>query len=461
MQADRFTVKAQDAIATAQRLARRRAQHRGRTGAPAARTAAAGRGLRARGAAQALRRRRGDHRAGPRRGRRPAERQRRGRAAGRLRPGRGPDRSQRAEKEMSALGDEYITVGHLLLALADKSSGVADILPDRESLAAGGRRDPGPEQGRPRPTPRRWPRRWRRFGRDLTADAKAGRLDPVIGRDEEIRRVIQVLSRRTREQPGPDRRARRRQDRDRRGPRAADRRGRRARVASRPSCDRARRRRARRRLPSTRARSRNGSRPCSARCRPPRVRSSFSSTSCRTIVGAGATEGAMDAANLLIPPPFNTPLTTPPVPQADRATESATGLPFQAKRKWFSGRLLPTRDRPGKERSLPDNDPEFRADYVDNNIVLADRAVRTGHDVGKHRPRQRSPDPTDLSRSPTPHDRRVRGRAVGAGDGEEEGTDDHCADSLWRLVCQALRLTCSGWVADHAGRGRSPRVLAC
>ena len=39
------------------------------------------------------------------------------------------------------------------------------------------------------------------FGRDLTAEAEAGRLDPVIGRDEEIRRVIQVLSRRTKNNP--------------------------------------------------------------------------------------------------------------------------------------------------------------------------------------------------------------------------------------------------------------------
>ena len=44
-------------------------------------------------------------------------------------------------------------------------------------------------------------RRWRSFGRDLTALAEAGKLDPVIGRDEEIRRVIQVLSRRTKNNP--------------------------------------------------------------------------------------------------------------------------------------------------------------------------------------------------------------------------------------------------------------------
>ncbi len=44
-----------------------------------------------------------------------------------------------------------------------------------------------------------------KYGTDLVADAASGRLDPVIGRDAEIRRVIQILSRKTQEQPGPDR----------------------------------------------------------------------------------------------------------------------------------------------------------------------------------------------------------------------------------------------------------------
>ena len=60
-----------------------------------------------------------------------------------------------------------------------------------------------------------------RYGRDLTELARKGKLDPVIGRDEEIRRVIQVLVAPHEEQPGADRRARRRQDRDRRRARAA------------------------------------------------------------------------------------------------------------------------------------------------------------------------------------------------------------------------------------------------
>ena len=74
-----------------------------------------------------------------------------------------------------------------------------------------------------------------RYTRDLTDAARKGKLDPVIGRDEEIRRVMQVLSRRTKNNPGAHRRAGRRQDGDRRGARAAHRERRRARRASRTS----------------------------------------------------------------------------------------------------------------------------------------------------------------------------------------------------------------------------------
>ena len=70
------------------------------------------------------------------------------------------------------------------------------------------------------------------FTRDLTESARAGRLDPVIGRDEEIRRVIQILSRRTKNNPVLIGDARRRQDRHRRGTGRADCRGRCARGAA-------------------------------------------------------------------------------------------------------------------------------------------------------------------------------------------------------------------------------------
>ena len=101
---------------------------------------------------------------------------------------------------MSSLGDDYITAGHLLLALADKSSGVADILPDRESLVRAVIETQGPSRVTS-PNAEDMAEALEKFGRDLTADARQNKLDPVIGRDEEIRRVIQVLSRRTKNNP--------------------------------------------------------------------------------------------------------------------------------------------------------------------------------------------------------------------------------------------------------------------
>ncbi len=107
---------------------------------------------------------------------------------------------QRAEQEMAALGDQYISAGHLLLALANPSAPTADLLPDRESLARAVAETQGPSRVTS-PNAEEMAEALERFGRDLTADARAGRLDPVIGRDEEIRRVIQVLSRRTKNNP--------------------------------------------------------------------------------------------------------------------------------------------------------------------------------------------------------------------------------------------------------------------
>jgi ATP-dependent Clp protease ATP-binding subunit ClpB len=106
---------------------------------------------------------------------------------------------QDAEQEMKKKGDEYISTDHFLLALTDKASGVADLLPDRGSL------ETAITEVRPRPVtspePEATTQALEKFGRDLTAEAEAGKLDPVIGRDEEIRRVIQVLSRRTKNNP--------------------------------------------------------------------------------------------------------------------------------------------------------------------------------------------------------------------------------------------------------------------
>ncbi|HVY96224.1 MAG TPA: ATP-dependent chaperone ClpB [Solirubrobacterales bacterium] len=107
---------------------------------------------------------------------------------------------QAAEREMAAAGDDYITVGHLLLALAEEGSGISDLLPGRDELEPAIKAVQGP--GRvTSPNAEETAQALEKFGRDLTAEAEAGKLDPVIGRDEEIRRVVQVLSRRTKNNP--------------------------------------------------------------------------------------------------------------------------------------------------------------------------------------------------------------------------------------------------------------------
>src|SRR5262249_15623903 len=97
----------------------------------------------------------------------------------------------RALDEARAMDDDYVSVEHLLLAL--------DIL-DRDRLlealqqVRGGQRVTSQD-------PEGSYQALEKYGRDLTALAEAGKLDPVIGRDEEIRRTIQVLSRRTKNNP--------------------------------------------------------------------------------------------------------------------------------------------------------------------------------------------------------------------------------------------------------------------
>ena len=107
---------------------------------------------------------------------------------------------QQSEKEASGLSDEYVSTEHLLLALAESKSGVSDLLPDRTDLVKAIAEVRGPHRVTS-PTPEDSFQALEKFGRDLTGDAEAGKLDPVIGRDEEIRRVIQVLSRRTKNNP--------------------------------------------------------------------------------------------------------------------------------------------------------------------------------------------------------------------------------------------------------------------
>ena len=137
------------------------------------------------------------------------------------------------------------------------------------------------------------------FGRDLTEDAREGRIDPVIGRDGRDRADRRDPRPPAQEQRRPDRRARRRQDRDRRGPGAADR--------ARTTCPR-------------RCAAPASSRSTSPACSPARqFRGQFEQRmkaalqeaadsnvvlfvdELHTVLGAGAAEGAMDAANILKP----------------------------------------------------------------------------------------------------------------------------------------------------------------
>ncbi len=107
---------------------------------------------------------------------------------------------QQAEKESTGLGDEYISTEHILLALAEPKSGVAELLPDRKELVQAISEVRGPHRVTS-PNPEDTFGALEKYGRDLTAEAESGKLDPVIGRDEEIRRIIQVLSRRTKNNP--------------------------------------------------------------------------------------------------------------------------------------------------------------------------------------------------------------------------------------------------------------------
>ena len=107
---------------------------------------------------------------------------------------------QEAEREAQAMADEYISTEHLLLGLAGSKSPVASLLPDREELASAIGEVRGPHRVTS-PNPEDTYGALEKYGRDLTAEAESGKLDPVIGRDEEIRRVVQVLSRRTKNNP--------------------------------------------------------------------------------------------------------------------------------------------------------------------------------------------------------------------------------------------------------------------
>jgi ATP-dependent Clp protease ATP-binding subunit ClpB len=105
---------------------------------------------------------------------------------------------QSADEEARGLGDEYVSTEHLLLALAAEPS--IDAGASRDQLAQAVQQVRGPHRVTDQNPEDRY-QALERFGRDLTEQAESGKLDPVIGRDDEVRRVIQVLSRRTKNNP--------------------------------------------------------------------------------------------------------------------------------------------------------------------------------------------------------------------------------------------------------------------
>ena len=136
-----------------------------------------------------------------------------------------------ALREALSLGHNYIGTEHILLGLVRENEGVAarillDFDADAEKirneiirmLSGPGRRTQG---GAPAGQEKKSSKLLDQFGRNLTKLATEGKLDPVVGRQNEIERVMQILSPPHQEQPRADRRARRRQNGRRRGPRPA------------------------------------------------------------------------------------------------------------------------------------------------------------------------------------------------------------------------------------------------
>src|SRR5579872_7211059 len=109
-----------------------------------------------------------------------------------------------AEEEAKRLKDEYISIEHALLAATDDTGVAGKLLKEfglsRERLMKA-LQDVRGSQRVTTQNPESTYEALERYGRDLTKLAAQGKLDPVIGRDEEIRRVIQVLSRRTKNNP--------------------------------------------------------------------------------------------------------------------------------------------------------------------------------------------------------------------------------------------------------------------
>ena len=110
-----------------------------------------------------------------------------------------------AGKEAERLADEYLSTEHLLIAIADEKQGTAFQILQRNGVTKDAifrvlQEIRGPHRVTDQ-NPEEKYQALKRYSRDLTEEARKGKLDPVIGRDDEIRRVIQVLSRRTKNNP--------------------------------------------------------------------------------------------------------------------------------------------------------------------------------------------------------------------------------------------------------------------
>src|SRR5947207_3024789 len=109
-----------------------------------------------------------------------------------------------AEKEMAKLKDEFLSAEHYLLALADSKGAAAKLLKElgvtRDKLMQALQQVRGSQRVTDQ-NPEGKYQTLEKYGRDLTELARKGKIDPVIGRDNEIRRVMQVLSRRTKNNP--------------------------------------------------------------------------------------------------------------------------------------------------------------------------------------------------------------------------------------------------------------------
>ena len=200
MRPERLTVKAQEALQAAQAEARRRDHQAIDVEHLSSRCSRRARGSRSPSSTRSAPSRRSSRRAS----RTSCGASRRSRARSRTSRNRLAKLLDRAEDEAKKLKDEYVSTEHLLLAAAQEKTGAGEALrasgatPDRirEALkdVRGGARVTSQEAESQY-------RALEKYAKDLTELAKQGKLDPVVGRDDEIRRVIQILSRRTKNNP--------------------------------------------------------------------------------------------------------------------------------------------------------------------------------------------------------------------------------------------------------------------